>query len=322
MNAPDPQKPPIDWWRITPVLLIQAGLILTLAVFVIIGMQQIEPGEDNKAGPQLAFAPPLESDIPDGPQGEAILRGKAIFLDPARYAGAHVGSGLTCNNCHLDGGRLAGAAPMWAAWGMYPAWRKKNDRINTMEDRIMGCFVYSMNAQASPSGKPPPAGSDIYRDLETYFAWLATGAPIGQELPGRGYPELPEPDLTPDYLRGKTVFEAQCAVCHGVEGQGQARPGGGYTYPPLWGPHSFNWGAGMSKIANAAGFIKANMPFGSGNSLTNQQAWDVATFVVSHERPRDPRQTGSIEEARAKFHKSGDFYGQVIQGDVLGDGVE
>src|SRR3546814_7456590 len=83
---------------------------------------------------------------------------------------------------------------------------------------------------------------------------------------------------------------------------GQRDPESGVVFPPLWGPDSYNWGAGMARIDTAAGFIKANMPLGKPFSLTDQEAWDVAAFVDSHERPKDPRQTGTLEEARVEFH--------------------
>ncbi|MBD3730379.1 MAG: c-type cytochrome [Sphingomonadales bacterium] len=269
---------------------------------------------------QAAFTPPSVDSIPDGPYGDAIRKGMAIFNDTQNQVGEYAGSKLKCSNCHLDSGRQPFAAPMWAAWVKYPSYRTKNEQINTMEDRISGCFTYSMNAQASVKGKAPPPGDDIYRYLETYFAWLATGAKVGADMPGQGYLALPKTALGYDPARGQKVYEENCASCHELTGEGQRLPNGSYDFPPLWGPNSFNWGAGMAKISNAAGFIKYNMPFGNGNSLTDQQAWDVAAYVVSHERPRDPRQTGSIEQARAAHHKSGDYYGQVVNGDLLGDG--
>ncbi|GAB3628155.1 hypothetical protein GCM10027419_30060 [Pandoraea terrae] len=84
------------------------------------------------------------------------------------------------------------------------------------------------------------------------------------------------------------VYARRCALCHGADGQGQAS-GGKTVFPPLWGPKSFIWGAGMHELQNAAGFMKENMPLGLGGSLTDQQAWDVALFMDSHERPQDPR---------------------------------
>src|SRR3546814_9814525 len=72
-------------------------------------------------------------------------------------------------------------------------------------------------------------------------------------------------------------------------------------------------------IATAAAFIKANMPLSQGDTLTDQQAWDVAYFIDAHERPQDPRFNGSLEETRQKFHGSpNDLYGREIDGTVLG----
>ena len=78
----------------------------------------------------------------------------------------------------------------------------------------------------------------------------------------------------------------------------------------------------MGSIKNAAGFIKANMPLGLGGTLSDQQAWDVATFMDSHERPQDPRFKGSIAAMRAQYHDSpDDMYGLVVNGQLLGTGT-
>jgi len=269
-----------------------------------------------------SFSPPPMSDIPPGPEGEAIKRGMAIFDDPRTHAAQFVGNSMACKNCHLDSGRRADSSPMWAAWVAYPQYRKKNNSINTMEDRINGCFRYSMNAPNSPSGGPPPYGSDIYRDLEAYFRWLASGAPIAAKMKGGGYPTPPLSQAGYNPARGAKVFEAKCTACHGSDGQGARTPDGKVVYPPLWGPRSFNWGAGMARVDLAAGFIKANMPFDQPRTLSDQDAWDVAAFIDSHERPKDPRQTGSVaENAKANFAGQKSYYGQLVGGKILGTGV-
>jgi thiosulfate dehydrogenase len=75
----------------------------------------------------------------------------------------------------------------------------------------------------------------------------------------------------------------------------------------------------MGSIDDAAGFVKANMPLGLGGSLTDQEAWDVATYIDSQERPQDPRFAGSVAETRAKYHNSPmSMYGQTVNGVVLG----
>jgi thiosulfate dehydrogenase len=305
------------------IALVVAGAALTAVAFVAIMPSAPSAGAaSGLQAMQADFEPPALSDIPSGAEGAAIRRGMATFADPKSHAGPFVGNGLACKNCHLDSGRRANSSPMWAAWVAYPQFRKKTGTINTMEDRIRGCFLYSMNSPNSPSGGPPPAGSDVYRDLQAYFRWLASGAPTGARMKGAGYPTPPLARAGYDPSRGQQVFLQKCTACHGNDGQGAQAPDGKVVYPPLWGPRSFNWGAGMARIDLAAGFIKANMPFDQPRTLTDQQAWDVAAFVDSHERPKDPRQTGTVAvNAKANFSGQKSYYGQIVAGKLVGSGV-
>jgi thiosulfate dehydrogenase len=260
-----------------------------------------------------AFTPPSEAEIPTGPLGDVIRQGRDIFTDTPEHAKAYVGNGLSCSNCHLDAGRLANSAPLWGAYGMYPQYRKKTGQVNTFGERLQGCFRFSMN------GKAPPLDSAEMVGLETYAWWMAKGAPVGVKLPGAGYPKQDfKPPLPADYARGEKVYTANCALCHGADGQGQ-QVAGHNVFPPLWGPQSFNWGAGMHELDNAAAFIKANMPLSRGGTLSDQDAWDVAMFMDAHERPQDPRYTGNVAETRAKYHDTPmSLYGTEVNGHLLG----
>ncbi|MBB3142091.1 c-type cytochrome [Halomonas organivorans] len=263
---------------------------------------------------EATFQPPAEADIPDTPYGDMVRLGRDLFLDTQRLRDEYVFNDQNCSNCHLDAGRLANSAPMWASVGMYPAYRGKNDKVNTMAERIQGCFTYSMN------GIPPEYGSEPLVALQTYFHWLATGAPINESLPGRGYPGLEEPAQAPDRGRGAELFAERCAICHGDGGQGQT-VGERQVFPPLWGDGAYNWGAGMHRVNTAANFIKANMPLGQPYSLSDQQAWDLAAFINGHERPQDPRRRTlkSVDETDRIFHQHMGYYGDTVDGHRLGD---
>jgi thiosulfate dehydrogenase len=264
------------------------------------------------AAAPAAFSPQPDSAIPSGPLGDEIRRGREIFTDTQQAAPQYVGNDLTCTSCHLDAGQRAKAAPLWAAYGLYPQYRAKNGHVNSFAERLAECFHYSLN------GKQPPAGDPALIALETYAAFLARGAPVGETLPGQGYAKLAPPPLSPDVTRGRAVYEANCALCHGADGAGR-KAGGQVLFPPLWGPRSFNWGAGMTRVATAAGFIKTFMPQQAPGTLTLQQAWDVAQYIDGKPRPQDPRFTGSTAETRARFHKDdGSEYGQVVDGVLLG----
>ena len=257
-------------------------------------------GDAKKPAPSK-FIPPPESAIPKNEYGETVLMGKNIFVNTQQYAQSFVGNGLNCANCHLDNGRKADSAPLWAAYVLYPAYRKKTGQVDTIQSRIQGCFRYSMN------GKPPALDSKEMTALVTYHYWLASGAPTGVKLPGQGFLKVPAPAQKPDLARGGKVYEDNCALCHGVSGQG-TKANGVYVFPPLWGKDSFNWGAGMHRIDTAAGFIKANMPYGRGGTLSDQEAWDVALFMNSHERPEDPRDKGNKAKTRDEYHDENCLY--------------
>lgn len=257
------------------------------------------------------YLPPPKDTMPKGEFGDMVRLGKQVFTETGKYAPKYVGNKLNCVNCHLDAGRLANSAPLWAAWGKYPAYRGKNKMVNTMEERIQGCFTYSMN------GSAPPADSQELKALMSYAYWLAEGAPTGVDLPGRGYPKLDEPENKPDYQRGEQVFVNNCALCHGDKGEGR-KQNGKVVFPSLWGDDSFNWGAGMHRVNTAAAFIHANMPLGKGGSLTEQQAWDVAYYVNSHERPQDPRFKENVKTTKEAYHQHQCNYGEKIGKSVLG----
>ena len=266
----------------------------------------------SKNPEQQRFSPPSEADMPAGDYGRVIRLGENIFMDTKKYARNYVGNDLSCANCHIDAGRKSGSAPMWAAFIHYPAFRIKTGKVDTLAARIQGCFRFSMN------GRAPAQDDEIMTALQTYAFWLATGAPVGYAVEGSGYPKLKPPPVVANYERGEKVYAQNCALCHGADGAGQ-RAGDQQVFPPLWGPRSFNWGAGMHQLANAAGFIKANMPLGKGGYLSEQEAWDVAVFMNSHERPQDPRFAKSVVETRKKYHNSDDsLYGMTVNGHVLG----
>lgn len=299
-------------------LLVAAGLLTSASIHA--AEKKLDFQSEIQPSPrgEVTFRPPSEDEMPDGEYGRMIRLGKAIFTDTKTHAPEFVGNGLSCSNCHLDNGRRAFSAPLWGAMGIYPKYRKKNNMVNTIQTRMQGCFKYSMD------GTAPPADSETMTALVTYGFWLAQGAPIGKNLPGRGFIKLDKPAQAPDYDRGAKIYQASCSVCHGANGEG-TKVDGKYHFPPLWGPDSYNWGAGMHRINTAAGFIKMNMPYGKGESLTDQEAWDVAMYVNSHERPSDPRLAsvgGDIEKLDKQMHKHQCSHGDKRDGVVLGTGIK
>ena len=238
---------------------------------------------DYLKGDSNYHEPPEIEEIPNDKYGDDVRLGYKIFTQTYKYARRYSGNEMSCSSCHLDSGRKANSAPMWAAYGMYPAYRAKNDRSSTLQERIQQCFRFSMN------GISPTLDAPEMRALVSYMHFLSKGVPVNVEMPGRGFPQIARTGYDPNPSRGATIYQASCMVCHGENGQGIKNEESSYLYPPLWGMQSYNKAAGMARNELLAGFIKANMPLGQDWSLTDQQALDLAAYINYQLRPWDPR---------------------------------
>jgi thiosulfate dehydrogenase len=231
------------------------------------------------SGPALVPLPAAPArPIPAGPLGDAILYGQRIVNDTQGTVRNNVRSGLDCSSCHLGGGQVAFAAPFAGLPGLFPEFRSRAGRVESLEERINDCFRRSMNGRALAPASPEMIG------LLAYMSWLSQGVPAGAEVVGRGFRDLKAPG-PPDPVRGMALYGARCAGCHGTQGQGTPKPTGGFVFPPLWGAQSFNDGAGMARVSIAAAFVQAKMPLGAGGTLSDQDAFDIAAFFTSQPRP-------------------------------------
>ncbi len=239
-----------------------------------------------------AWTPPGIESVGDDALGKLVKYGYALMTDTANQIGPMVadpakrysGNNLTCQNCHLKAGTQPYAMPLTGVWGQFPQYRGREGEVGTLEDRINGCMERSMNGRALPLDG---------REMKAFLAfskWVSTGIPDGAKLTGSGAMSVKEPGRAADLGHGQQVYTQVCAACHGKDGLGQrAASGNGYQFPPLWGPDSYNNGAGMARLLGAAAFIKHNMPFGTTYAapvLSDDDAYDVAAFINSTERPQ------------------------------------
>jgi thiosulfate dehydrogenase len=203
--------------------------------------------------------------------------------DPAkRYAG----NNLACGNCHLDAGTKKFGLPIFGLYDEFPKYSARTGAEITIEERVNSCMTRSMNGHAMTDDTPE------MRAMVAYIKFLSTGVPAGQRIPGLGAGKIPELDRAADPERGRAIYVAQCAGCHNTDGSGVRRSlpttDLGYIIPPLWGPDSFNDGAGMNRLITAANFVHSDMPRGAdylNPLLSTSDAWDVAGFIVSQPRP-------------------------------------
>jgi thiosulfate dehydrogenase len=238
--------------------------------------------------------------LPDDSYGRTVRQGRDLIVktssligpdssDPAKH---YSGNGLDCQSCHLNAGTQKFGLPLAGVWGVFPTYIARENNVRTLEERINGCMERSMNGKALPLGSPE------MKAMLSYIAFISSGEPVGKSLDGRSTPVLKLPETSADTTHGRQVYTQTCAVCHGPEGQGQRlspedakATGRRYQFPPLWGPDSFNDGAGMARGISAAQFVHANMPFGTtfeAPVLSPADAFDVVGFISGQPRPHKP----------------------------------
>jgi thiosulfate dehydrogenase len=212
--------------------------------------------------------------LPPGPVGQSIAYGYAIVVRTHRLMKKYVRADLQCADCHIGAGTQPRGGSFIGTYARFPQWNKRAHRVITLQDRIAECFLYSMN------GRAPAYSSKAMIAIVAYIAWLSRGTAVGAAQPRSDRYIEPLPSRPASIARGAVLFAHNCTRCHDVNGQGLSG-----VYPPLWGPRSFNDGAGMAQIDRMTGFVRHNMPQDAPGSLTVGQAYDVAAFVLSHRRP-------------------------------------
>ena len=241
--------------------------------------------------------------LDDSKENQLIKYGYDLLKNTPKYLGPDsnnklAGNHLACTNCHLNVGTKPYGAPWVGVVKRFPQFKGRENDTISIEQRINGCMMRSMN------GKPIPETSKEMKAIIAYMTWLSKDVKKDGKVKGKGFlkPEIPNRKV--DLAAGKTIFETKCASCHNVTGLGTFNnETGTYTYPPLWGDDSYNNGAGMNRVLTAMQFIKGNMPLGAtfdNPLLTDDEAYDVAGFINSKQRPVKPNLDKDFPDLKRK----------------------
>lgn len=245
--------------------------------FAILDADKVEVGR---------YVVPSDKDILAEPNADQILYGKRLLADTKRLLPDNVGAQMNCNSCHMLDGKIDAANGYINTVNFYPRVMPRAAREVDLEGRINGCFQRSMN------GKPLDRESPEMKAMIAWMEWLRQGVDKGDRVDVVNAGVLDE-SLIPDPARGKVIYAAKCAACHGADGEGTFDQFGDVIFPPLWGDDSFNIGAGMARTYKAAQFVKWAMPpsmhltgqLGQGGVLSDQDAVDVSEYFTHMPRP-------------------------------------
>jgi len=275
------------------VVLLMAGIAASL----VIGPARIaswftspaaSPVSVEKIMKPAVWQAPDVTQIPKDENGKLIEYGRELIVHTSQYLGPNgsvkaISNGMNCQNCHLDAGTKPFGNNYSAVASIYPKFRARSGSEETIEKRVNDCFERSLNGEALADD------SHEMKAIVSYMNWLGKDVEKGKSPNGSGLVEPGFLDRPASFENGKFVYDQQCVVCHGKNGEGMVlADGSGYQFPPLWGQHSYNMGAGLYRLSRFAGYVKANMPLGAmydAPILSDEQAWDVAAYVNSLPRP-------------------------------------
>lgn len=231
--------------------------------------------------------PDAPTQYPPGELGRMVKLGEDIINNTNTHplTKDFVGNKLQCKSCHLQAGKTKALGTFIGTASSFPAYSKREQTVQTLQDRINNCFMRSMN------GTRPIIDTEASIAMATYITWLSEGLTIGlnpKKPVGKFYTDIwpMKKRFAPllkkanhdNYKNGKKLYAEKCASCHGPDGQGIAQ------FPPVWGSGSFNTGAGLSKPVKMAAWMKYNMPFGKAD-LSDAEVVDITLYVVA--QPRD-----------------------------------
>jgi thiosulfate dehydrogenase len=272
-------------WRLAASLMGAAAMLAPATA----GLSEVALG----AGPSTWTVPEIGA-LPDDAHGRLVRHGRDLITatyahigpDVPDAANRYAGNNLACSNCHLQAGTKKFGLPIFGLFGEYPRYSGRSGAEMTIAERVNSCMTRSMN------GRAMPVAAGQMQAIVAYIKFLSTGVRAGEQLPGMGAGKMADLTRAASPERGRPIFMRTCAGCHGADGLGLRRSlptvDLGYIMPPLWGPDSFNDGAGMARLITAANFVHFNMPHGTdylNPQLTVEDAWDVAAYFVSQPRP-------------------------------------
>ena len=280
----------LHWKENWPVYVIIAALVVVTAQQLLTIRAKAPNTSNQETPPDHWVAPSLYVDHQlEGAERQEVIYGAELIAHTSVYLGPHgtvqaITNGMNCQNCHLLAGRKAWGNNYGAVASTYPKYRDRSGQVETISKRINDCFERSLNGVAIDSN------SREMKAIVAYIKWLGKDVPTGTKPAGSGISTLPWLSRAADPKAGAMIYAGKCQSCHGQNGEGMLDASQtAYTYPPLWGSHSYNTGAGLFRLSRFAGYIKDNMPFNQSTHqspvLSDEEAWDLAAYVNSQPRP-------------------------------------
>ena len=244
-----------------------------------------------KAAWEFPQNPLTDKTLDNSRLSQEIRRGFQLFTSTPTEAPKLAPGGMSCTNCHMNGGQREKSMPLVNIATMFPEYNRRSARLFSLGDRITDCFLRSENATGPLAAEelPTPTSPEVLA-ISAYLTWLSKGSAMGKNPSWRGQNAVRSAALIPveqlDPAKGEAIYNERCVTCHGADGQGVQI--GDKIAGPLWGPRSWNDGAGAARVYTLAGMIRYSMPYLDPGNISDADAQNVAAYIDSKPRPAFP----------------------------------
>ena len=214
----------------------------------------------------------------DAEIGDRVAEELAAWLgDPDAIAVLEPRTALAYERSELVADETAARVAALSAW--------RSGRARVLVASVQALVQHTL----APDELPNPTTPEVLA-ISAYLTWLSKDGPMGKTPSWRGQNAIAPPALIPvgqlDAKKGEAIYNDRCATCHGSDGQGVQV--GDKIAGPLWGPRSWNDGAGAARVYTLAGMIRYSMPYLDPGNISDADAQHVAAFINSKPRPAFP----------------------------------
>ena len=264
--------------------------------------EQTTSNNDKKSSEQESVnsdGPPSVSDLdPDDEMTPFIERGESLLDGSEQMTDEDEANKLSCLSCHADGSDTNGASFVGIK-SEYPQFNEREDAVIPLEEKINYSIVRDLN------GEKLEYDGEAMRSIIAYLTYISEGADYEEYKDEETIKDIPEPDLE----NGKKIYDQK------IKNSDLA----------MWGEGSFTDGSNMSRMSVMTNYVKNHLPQDDDGSLSDQEATDIAGYILSQDRPewkendskwpKGEKPVDFINKKERQEIKNGDFDWSVVNQD-------
>lgn len=264
-------------------------LIITLAACSDSASKEVDSEQKKDANdgpPSVSDLDPDDELTPFIKEGESLLNGTHESSDESENK-------LSCMSCHADGSGSGGVS-LVGVTSEYPKYDERKDVVLTLEEKVNDSFTRVLNTDKMDYDE------EEMRSIIAYLTYISDGIKVGEGIIGNEnitkVEEIPDPDLD----NGEKIYDEKLKD----------------STPDLWGKHSFTDGSYLTRMSVMTNYVKNYLPEDDPGSFSDQEAADVAAYILSKDRPEwdgddsdwpDGKPNDFINEKERRAIEDGDF---------------